>query len=195
MQYKLTDHEDSNTQCIQKTPEAELYTKIEPSQELHSTSPSMFQSPVATMTSSPASSPTYQDSQSTSNLGYTGSMYVPGSRSVLPSMQYLSNSNQVSSASFWGMQPELGYSHAHTANSTSGLSKPFTFDPTQSSTSPTSRNDSMNYAGSSGLARPNPYSSYMGTDLSPWSMAIQQGLHRIGAGELTDPFPYKCRRN
>lgn len=187
MLYKVPDQDEN--QYLQK-PEADdnyekLYTKAEPVQDLNSGSPTMFQSTATAMTTSPASSPTFQDPQSTNNLGYSSSMYVPGSRSVLPSMQYLSNGNQATSASFWGMQhSDLGYSHAHSSGNVSPLAKPFPFDPTQNSTSPTSRADGMAYPTTGGIARPNPYPSYMGADISPWSMAIQQGLHRIGAGEF-----------
>lgn len=185
MLYKVPDQDEN--QYLQK-PEAgdnydKLYTKPEPVQDLNSGSPTMFQSSAPAMSTPPASSPTFQDPQTTNNLGYSSSMYVPGSRSVLPSMQYLSNGNQASSASFWGMQhSELGYSHAHGSGNISPLAKPFAFDPTQNPASPTSRADGMTYASTGAIARPNPYSSYMGADISPWSMAIQQGLHRIGTG-------------
>lgn len=160
-----------------------LYPKPEPSTDHSSGDSGMFSSSLTAMTSSsPTSSPTYQDQQTTNNLSYP---YVPGSRSVLPSMQYLSNGNQTTSASFWGMQPsELGYSHAPTGNSTTQLSKPFPFDPSQNSGSPTTRAEGMSYSSPGSIARPNPYPSYMGTDISPWSMAIQHGLQRIGAGKI-----------
>lgn len=184
MLYKVPDQDEN--QYLQKTEPDDnydkLYSKAEPVQDLNSGSPTMFQSSAPAMSTSPASSPTFQDPQSSNNLGYSSSMYVPGSRSVLPSMQYLSNGNQATSASFWGMQPsDLGYSHAHGSGNVSPLAKPFPFDPTQNSTSPTSRAEGMTYPAAGGIARPNPYPSYMGAEISPWSMAIQQGLHRIGA--------------
>lgn len=190
MLYKVPEAGENQT-YHQKTEAEDSYDKLYPKQE--TTSPDisadtsgMFSASLPNMTSSPVSSPSYHDAQSVNNLGYPGSMYVPGSRSVLPSMQYLSNTNQMSSASFWGMQPsDLGYSHG--ANSGSQLSKPFaSFDGAQTSTasSPTSRADGMAYPAPGSIARPNPYSSYMGgADISPWSMAIQQGLHRIGSGK------------
>lgn len=188
MLYKVSE-EAENQQYIHKQEPDEnydkLYPKPETSSDLGGDPPAMFSSSLPAMTSSsPTASPAYQDPQGTNNLAYPGSMYVPGSRSVLPSMQYLSNSNQTTSSSFWGMQPtELGYSHAQTGNSGTQLSKPFSFDPSQNTGSPTSRTEGMTYTSPGSIARPNPYPSYMGADISPWSMAIQQGLHRIGAGE------------
>jgi len=164
-----------------------LYHKPETPSNISPVPTGMFSSSLPAMTSSPTSgSPSYQDQQAPGNqLGYPGSMYVPGSRSVLPSMQYLGNTNQTSTSSFWGMQPaDLGYSSS--ANTGSQLSKPFSFDHAQSSTSPTSRGDGMAYPAPGTIARPNPYPSYMGTDISPWSMALQQGLHRIGSGTCTN---------
>lgn len=184
MQYKVSDQE---SQYLPKETSETDYQKLyksESSVELTSASPTMFQPTVPALSSSPTASPTYQDPQTSTNLGYPSSMYVPGTRGVLPSMQYLSNSSQASSASFWGMQPELGYSHAHSGNNSSPIAKPFAFDPSQASTSPPNRTDGMNYSSPGAISRPNPYSTYMGADLSPWSMAIQQGLHRIGAGKL-----------
>ena len=188
MLYKSTDQVESQ-HYVQKA-EADdsydkLYSKTETPSELSTGDSGMFSSSLPIMTSSsPTASPTYQDQQTTNNLTYPSSMYVPGSRSVLPSMQYLNNGNQTTSASFWGMQPtELGYSHAPTGNSSTQLSKPFPFDPSQNSGSPTSRAEGMSYTTPGSIARPNPYPSYMGTEISPWSMAIQQGLHRIGAGK------------
>ena len=187
MQFKLTEQEQE--QYSQKDNRSD-YTKLfnvkpEVPQEIQTGSqPTMFPASATAMTSSPSSSPTYQETQATSNIGYTGSMYMPGTRSVLPSMQYLSNGSQGTSASFWGMQSELGYSHTHGNNNGSPLTKPFPFDPAQNSTSP-SRSEGVTYPTASTMTRPNPYSSYMGTDISPWSMAIQQGLHRIGAGNYS----------
>ncbi|WAR17160.1 GATA4-like protein [Mya arenaria] len=185
MLYKVSEASE-NQQFVQKQEGDDSYDKIYPKQEttpdISSETSGMFSTSLVPMTSSPSSaSPTFQDPQTSNNLGYPGSMYVPGSRSVLPSMQYLGNANQTSSASFWGMQPaDLGYSSA-AANGGSQLSKPFPFDPTQAPTSPTTRTEGMSYPSTGSIARPNPYPSYMGADISPWSMAIQQGLHRIGS--------------
>lgn len=186
MLYKVPEQVESQQYIPKQEPEEnydKLYPKPETSSDLSGDS-GMFTSHPTMTSSSPTASPTYQDQQTTNNIAYPSSMYVPGSRTVLPSMQYLSNSNQTTSASFWGMQPsELGYSHAPTGNQTAQLSKPFSFDPSQNSGSPTSRTEGMSYTSTGSIARPNPYPSYMGTEISPWSMAIQQGLHRIGAGK------------
>lgn len=145
--------------------------------DFENTSPTMFQSSASQLSSSPSSASSgYSEQQSPSNSAYPSSVYMPGARSVLPPVQYLGNGNQAS-ASFWGMQPELGY-----GNSVSPLSKQFQFDP-QTSASASSRPDVTGYASSGMLSRPssmNPYASYMGADFTPWSMAIQHGIPRIG---------------
>ena len=159
-----------------------LYMKSSaPSRDINSTSPTMFQPSVSQLSSSPSSvSSGYSDHQSTSNAAYASSMYMPGARSALPSMQYLGNGNQAN-ASFWGMQPELGYS-----NSVSPLGKQFHFDTSQTSPTSGARPDVTGYSTPGMLSRPssmNPYASYMGADFTPWSMAIQHGIPRIGPGK------------
>ena len=159
-----------------------LYLKSSaPSRDLNNTPPTMFQPSASQLSSSPSSvSSGYSDHQGTSNASYASSMYMPGARSVLPSVQYLGNGNQTN-ASFWGMQPELGYS-----NSVSPLGKQFHFDTSQSSSSASARPDVSGYTSTGMLSRPssmNPYASYMGADFTPWSMAIQHGIPRIGPGK------------
>ena len=151
-----------------------------PNRDLSTTPPNMFQSTASQLSSSPSSASSgYSEQQSPSNLAYASSMYMPGARSVLPSVQYLGNGNQAST-SFWGMQPEIGY-----GNSMSPLGKQFQFDP-QSSVASSVRPEVSGYSATGMLSRPsgmNPYASYMGADFTPWSMAIQHGIPRIGPGK------------
>lgn len=177
MLYKGNEHD----QLYQAKEEPDLdkyYMKNSaPSRDLDSTSPIMFQSSASQLSSSPSSASSgYSEQQSHSNSAYASTMYMPGARSVLPPVQYLGNGNQAS-ASFWGMQPELGY-----GNAVSSLGKQFQFD-SQSSVSSSSRPDVTGYTTPGMLSRPssmNPYGSYMSADFTPWSMAIQHGIPRIG---------------
>ena len=152
-----------------------------PTRGLSTTPPNMFQSTASQLSSSPSSASSgYSEQQSpTNSSAYASSMYMPGARSVLPSVQYLGNGNQAS-ASFWGMQPDLGYS-----NGMSPLGKQFQFDP-QSSAASSVRPEMSSYSSTGMLSRPSamsPYAPYMGADFTPWSMAIQHGIPRIGPGK------------
>ncbi|KAK3600554.1 hypothetical protein CHS0354_003491 [Potamilus streckersoni] len=183
MQYKL--HCAENRPYLPKD-DQDSYKLInkssETSQDLgHISSTTMYQASMPTMTmSSPVTS--YTDTGSTNNLMHAGSMYMPGSRTVLPPVQYLGNSSNQAS-SFWSMQSDFS-SYSTNGNSPASLSSKYTFETPQNSPngSNVTRTESSfsnpaSLSRSSGLS---PYSSYMGADLSPWSMAIQQGLHRIG---------------
>ncbi|KAL3891374.1 hypothetical protein ACJMK2_003636 [Sinanodonta woodiana] len=183
MQYKLHCAENRPYLPKEDQDSYKLINKTtEPPQDLgHISSSTMYQTSMPTMTmSSPVTS--YTDAGSANNLMHAGSMYMPGSRTVLPPVQYLGNtSNQASS--FWSMQSDFS-SYSTNGNSPASLSSKYTFETPQNSPngsnvtrSEGSFSNPASLSRSSGLS---PYSSYMGADLSPWSMAIQQGLHRIG---------------
>lgn len=192
MLYK-TNGQDQIYQPKLETDFDKVYMKSSsPNRDLNSTPPTMYQSTSSQLSSSPSSvSSGYSDQQSPNNVSYANSMYMPGARSVLPPVQYLGNGNQAG-ASFWGMQPEIGYN-----NSVSPLGKQFQFEP-QSSVSSSVRPDVTGYTSTGMLSRPssmNPYASYMGADFTPWSMAIQHGIPRIGPGKFSTYFLFAILEN
>ena len=182
MLYKSSEQEQIYHQPKVEPDFDKVYMKSSsPTRGLSTTPPNMFQSTASQLSSSPSSASSgYSEQQSPSNsAAYASSMYMPGARSVLPSVQYLGNGNQAS-ASFWGMQPEIGY-----GNGMSPLGKQFQFDP-QSSVASSVRPEMSGYSSTGMLSRPSamsPYAPYMGADFTPWSMAIQHGIPRIGPGK------------